>query len=320
MESDSSQLVAPRPKVLSVVVRIVGGASYLRQCLERLVPQVEGRPIEIIVPHDSTLAGIAEVQRDFPEVTFADMGQVSIAEPAESDAGAHELYDRRAAMGLRLAQGGVLAMVEDTALPDADWCGQVLDAHRRPYGIIGGAVEHNGRGALNWAVYFMDFGRYQLPLCEGPAACLTDVNVSYKRAVLEAVSDRWAECYNEATVHQALARQGVVLWMRPQIIVRQDRGPLSLSGLLRERFYWGRLFGCVRLEEAPSWQRLLYVLASPAIPFVRLARTTGMVFRGGRNRAQLLAVLPQMVVLTVAWSLGEVTGYVRGQDAPTASA
>lgn len=170
--------------VLSVIVKIVGGQTFLRRCLDRLVSQIADRPIEVIVPYDATVSDIGECLRDYPGVAFLDMGVVRTHAPHNSRAVAHEMYDRRAAAGLVAAQGEVLAMLEDTAVPASDWCDQVLEAHRLPYGVVGGAVEHAGRGALNWAVYFQDFGRYQLPLREGPTASLTDVNVSYKRQAL----------------------------------------------------------------------------------------------------------------------------------------
>jgi hypothetical protein len=299
--------------VLSVVVRIVGEGVHLHRCLSRLVPQIEDRAIEVIIPYDSTISSIDLLKKDFPQVICVDMGVVKSEGRAGTLGVMHELYDRRTATGLAVARGEVLALLEDYGAPDPDWCDQVLEAHQLPYGVIGGAVEHEGSGTLNWAVYFLDFGRYQLPLDEGPAHYLTDVNVSYKRAALESVRELWKEQYNEVTVNWALARQGTVLWQRPQIVVREDRGKLSFLHLLVERFWWGRLFGCKRAQELSSFSRLLYIILSPAIPFVLLGRISGKVFRGRRNRAQFLLSFPQIVMMTLCWCLGEWVGYVTGR-------
>jgi hypothetical protein len=242
------------------------------------------------------------------------MGVVNTDAPPGSAAVAHELYDRRTAKGLSVARGAVLALLEDYGVPDPDWCDQILEAHRLPYGIIGGAVEQAGQGLLNWAVYFIDFGRYQLPLPEGPVDYLTDVNVSYKREVLELVPELWAERYNEVTVHWALAKRGVVLWQQPRMVVRQDRGDLTFSELITERFWWGRLFGSVRAREISYLSRLLYIALSPTIPIALLSRMAGKVFGGRRNGKRFLSAFPQIVALTVSWSLGELVGYVTGRD------
>src|SRR5947209_8632961 len=67
-------LVDDTAVALSVVVNIVGGERALRRCLTRLAPQVDGQPIEIIVPFDQTTRWATGLQREFPTVFFADMG------------------------------------------------------------------------------------------------------------------------------------------------------------------------------------------------------------------------------------------------------
>ena len=188
-----------------------------------------------------------------------------------------------------------------------------MEAHKLPYDIIGGAVEHTGRGIVNWAVYFLDFGRYQLPLSEGPAGYLTDVNVSYKRAALESVKAVWEQEYNEVAVHWALIKKGAILWRRPQIVVHQDRGSLSFIRQLRERFAWGNLFAAVRVREMTLPRRLLYIVLSPAIPIVLTARMAKKVFVTGRNRWRFVLSLPVFLSLGSVWCIGELFAYLSGR-------
>lgn len=300
--------------VLSVVVRVVGGGAFLRRCLDHLVRQTEGHEVEIIVPYDSIVRGIAELERDFPQVTFVNMGVIKTDGRSVSPGKAHLLYDRRTARGLAVARGEIVALLEDYGAPDPDWCTQVLEAHRLPYGVIGGAVEQEADGILNWAVYFLDFGRYQLPLREGPVAYLSDVNVSYKRPVLESVRSLWEDKYNEVTVHWALARQGGVLWLRPQIVVRQNRGRLSLPSLIVERFSWGRLFACRRAQEVGFAARARYILFSPVIPLVLLGRIARRALGLPHRRAKFLRSFPILACLMLFWCLGEFVGYVTGRE------
>lgn len=297
---------------LSVVVRIVGGGAFLERCLSHLVPQAEGKNIELVVPYDSTIADVRKLASKFPQVIFSEMGVAPISHLNEGTA--HQLYDLRISAGLRAARGRIIACIEDFAIPQDDWCEQILLAHQLEHGVIGGAVEHSGHGALNWAVYFLDFERYALPLPEGPAAYVTDVNVSYKRTVLEATRAKWAERYNEVIVHWAMSAMGVTLWQRPTIVVYQDRGALSLKRVLRERFAWGRVFGFMRIRESSLSTRMGLIIASPLIPFVLLGRALFRVLAKKRHRLAFLSVLPLTAVLVAAWSLGELAAYITGRE------
>jgi len=300
--------------LLSVVITMVGGNVFTQRCLDRLISQIRGRSIEVIVPYDSTATEMASLQQQFPQAIFVDMGVVDTSAPSGTQAAAHELYDCRTAAGLNAARGKILALLQDYGAPAADWCDQVLQAHDLPYGVIGGAVEHEGQGALNWGVYFLDFGRYQPPLPEQATTYLTDINVSYKREVLESVKELWKDRYKEVTVNWALSKHGVVLWQRPQIIVYQDRGQLSFFDLVIERYSWGRLFGSIRTHEIPWLLRLAYIVGSPAIPIVLLVRMARKVFRGRRSRLHFLRYLPQTLAMTVTWCFGEFIGYVTGRE------
>ncbi len=301
--------------VLSVIVIPVGGKAFVQRCLRSLIQQAQVRSIEVIIPYDSSRPEIGELAPEFPQRVFLWAGHVHTQATAGTMTAAHEIYDQLKARGLDAAHGDVLALLEDTVIPDPDWCEQVLAAHRLPHGVIGGAVEHAGQSFLNWAVYFMDFGRYQLPLREGPARYLTDINVSYKRAVLEACRGMWQACYNEVTLHWALARQGETLWLRPQMVVRQDRGSLALRPLVRERFAWGRLFGMLRAGEVSRLVLVASVLMAPAIPIVRLTRIIAKLAADRHHCLRFLGAFPYLVALTLAWSCGELVGILTDQEA-----
>ena len=249
--------------------------------------------------------------RSFPSATCWQSDSSNECQP-DTQAAVHEIYDRLLAIGLGAAQGEILALLQDTVTPTADWCEQVLSAHQLPNEAIGGAVEYTGTGALGWAVYFLDFGRYQLPLVEGPTSLISDINSSYKRAALEATRIQWVDSYHEVAVNLALQKRGVILWQRPQIVVNQDRGRLSLSQTVRERVEWGKLLGRLRQRESSVGNRLVYLLRSPIVPLVLIGRVARKVFGTGHNRAQFLRSLPYLLVLATVWSYGEFLGYLAG--------
>jgi hypothetical protein len=303
------------PATLSVIVTAVGGGRHLQRCLDHLRPQL--RPeVEVLVPHDSTLLSIGPIQANpaYAAIRFVDMGEVATDAPRGTESAAHEMYDRRTAAGIRAASGQIIALLQDYGAPARDWVDQVLLAHELPYGVIGGSVEHAGQGAWNWAVFLLDFGRFQKPLPEGRSQYLTDINVSYKRSVLESVRPLWEYRYKEVTVNWELSRRGVELWQRPQIEVQQDRGQLRLSELLVERYCWGRLFGSIRVQENSGWVRLVFTLLSPLIPLVLITRISLKVLRGRRNVGSLVRCFPHFVVITTAWCVGEFVGYLTGRE------
>jgi hypothetical protein len=298
---------------LSVIIRVVGGGIFLRKCLQALLPQIADQLIEIIVPYDPTVWMADELKKEFTQVVFLQMqDNVPDISSAESF---HKLYDLRTAAGLRIARGKIVALVEDYSVPTPDWCDQVIEAHKLPYPVVGGAVEHSNHNLLNWAIYFLDFGRYQLPFKEGPAEYLTDVNISYKREALNDVRAVWEKRYNEIQVNAALTQSGMTLWKRPQIVVRQDRGQLTWKNAIPERFYWGKIFGQVRAQCMTIKQRMLLLAAMPIMPLLLVWRVIKKGLTGKRNHMTIMRSIPLMLVLAFFWCTGETAGYLQGRYA-----
>ena len=61
---------------LSVIVTIVSGRDFLEECLCKLVPQMDGHLMEIIVPYDSTVNYIGELTPRFPHIKFLEMARL----------------------------------------------------------------------------------------------------------------------------------------------------------------------------------------------------------------------------------------------------
>jgi hypothetical protein len=297
---------------LSVVVAIVDGGDALAHCLAALRAQDLGAPFERIVPVDARCAHVKEALAAHPEARALGLGELASPHPPDSLLALHERIDRRRAAGLAAASGDVVALVEDRVAPRPDWARQLLRAHAEQpaAAAIGGAVHPPASGSrLARAVYFCDYGRYAPPLAAGPSAWLSDVNVSYKRAALEATRAAWAERYHESSLHWQLAAQGAELRCAPDAAVvaaREHAAPLRLGALLRERVAFARVFGWTRAKDAPLPRRLVWLAAAPALPFVlTLRRVAERAQRGGLARDGFLAALPLIFVLSCAWALGE---------------
>ncbi len=300
---------------LSVVVAIVSDtmsqrpdSRHLQLCLEAVAAQVQGQPAELIVPHLECTVGIDSLRVRFPEVRFI---PVSMACCSASRVGDREHHDVLRACGLRAARGCLVALLEDHARPAADWYQSLVAAHRLPYAAIGGAIENGVDRALNWAVYFCDFGRYQNPLPAGESAYASDANVSYKRDALMAVEEVWRERFREVVVHSALEARGYKVALSPEVVVYQQRKGLTMGMALQERFVWGRSYAATRNMFLRRPRRWMYALCSPALPLLLVGRGAATAWKR-RRFGKFLKLLPYIVLLQAAWSLGEMAGYLAG--------
>jgi hypothetical protein len=300
---------------LSVVVTIVEGGGVLEESLRALAAQQDPPDMEVIVPWDDSVVAIHSLESRFPQFRFLAIGAIATARAAGTAAGQHELFDRRRAAGLAAAGGDVVAIIEDRGVPRPNWASALVRAHAsRPNLVVGGAIE-NGRDALlNWAVYFCDFSRYQLPFAPGPREWVSDVNIGYKRQALDRTRELWRDRYHETTVHWALQRAGESLFLTPEFVVDQMRGRLRLGGLMVERLAWGRLFAYTRAREISGWRRVALAAAAPFLPFLLFARHARTQVAKRVALGKFIRASPIVLLLLAAWSLGEIAGYVTGDD------
>jgi hypothetical protein len=299
---------------LSIIITVVSGKESVRRCLAAVVPQISEIDAEIIVPFDNWCRDVADLSGEFPDVRFHFIQDVGFTVTEEIPAVQHRLYDRRRAVGLQISRGTIVALTEDHARPADDWCSQIIAAHDAPYGSIGGAIENGVDRPMNRAVYFCDFGRYGRPFSGREVGYVSDVNVSYKREVLMQIREVWSAFYHETTVHWALQNRGSKLFLDPKIVVYQERPPLHPARALRERVAWGRLFAETRAEQAGPFQRLALAAGTLLLPFLLTARVLKHMLRQKTAISKMISSLPIAFLLTFAWSLGELFGYVAGEQ------
>ena len=308
---------------LSVVLTVVDGGNALRRCLSALVSQHEPPSMEVLIPWDSTIASTPSMvgadagRGDRLAIRCLDLGHLTDPGASQEASLQHELIDRRRAAGLAAARGGIIAILEDRSVPRPTWAAAIARLHAQfPHAVIGGAVETGRSATLNRAVYFCDFGRYQLPFEAGTRTYVTDVNVSYKRRALERTQAIWRERYHEPLVHWALERNGETLYLSPEPVVDQIRDSLTLTGLLAERVAWGRMFGALRVRQASPFTRLALIARSPLVPAVLFGRFLRDRMAKRVPLRSIVAVSPAVAVLLAAWVLGEAMGYVTGRSGP----
>lgn len=297
--------------ILTIVVTVVSGKASLHRCLSVLYPQANFLNAEIIIPFDEWSKDVGELAAEFPDANFHYIDDLGRAASTKISARQHRLYDRRRAVGLKMARGRIVAMTEDHAVPAEDWCQQILAAmNEYSYPAIGGAIENAVDRPLNWTWYYCDFGRYGRPFENGEAEYISDVNVAYKRDALESVQAVWSEEYHETTLHWAMQKRGMNLFLNKNMVVYQQRPTLSLKDALLERITWGRIFAETRANACSSGQRLLFAAGTIILPALLLTRVVKNMFRQKRTLRQMITVLPLAFLLLSGWSFGELLGYI----------
>ncbi|MFN8388493.1 MAG: hypothetical protein U0X92_19040 [Anaerolineales bacterium] len=86
----------------------------------------------------------------------------------------------------------------------------------------------------------------------------------------------------------------------------------STGEFFRQRFLHGRSFGAERVARTTATRRIFYILASPLIPLILLARVTRNVLKYSSHSVKLFLSLPWLLFYVTGWALGELTGYLFG--------
>jgi hypothetical protein len=165
---------------MSVVMTVVDGEAALVRALVALREQSAAPQLEVIVPFDDTISGIAHLAQRFPEVRFVDLGTLHPAGTALNSYTQHAIYDRRRAGGLRAANGRLVAMLEDRGLPRADWARAMVALHEEGATQRSGARSRTARAAALGTVISVLRAAARRSRAEA-----TDISLCYRRDALK---------------------------------------------------------------------------------------------------------------------------------------
>jgi GT2 family glycosyltransferase len=287
---------------VSVVVAAWNKRALLERCLASLEDQCGAGDPEIIVAGNYDSGSSEMIRMRFPNVRFILMPEGTTV-------------PRLRAEGINHATGEVVALIEDQCFVDRDWCAELKKAHRLPYPAVGGAVENaSTRRAIDWAVYFYDYGKYMLPGIAGAAAALPGNNVSYKRSALNKIERAFQNGFFETFINWELKASGADLFFAPSAVVYHNRS-YHTGEAVSECYHHGRAFAGKRVSGVGVSVRLARALATIVLPVVLSGRIVLATVGKRRHLKELLVALPHITLLMVTWSFGEMTGYLRGEGA-----
>ena len=284
---------------LSVAIAAWTGIDELRACLTSLRSQVAPDTDEVIVARNFALAGGESLAREFPWVTDLSHGP-DVTVP------------RLRAAALRVANGAIIAFLEDHCECAAGWRAAIVNGHRLPFEAVGGPVDLAAGGhPLDWAAYFYDYARFAPPMASGPTPSLSGANASYKRRFLELARKAWQVEITEIALQNELTRQDARVYLSSEAIVvhRKRNSAASAVGLA---FALARGYASHRLTGARPARRAAFALATFILPLLLALRISSAIMRTRRHLVRLAAAFPWLLVLLLAWSTGEFTGYLAG--------
>jgi Glycosyl transferase family 2 len=291
-------LVQDQAPALSVVVASVNGWEMLEPTLQALDAQPERSRMEVIVVEAVGGETRRALREHRPRVEV-----IPVDEKLTIPALRH--------LGVIRAKGDLVAILEDHGEVAHDWAGALLEAHRGPWGAVGGVVENGRDGLVNWAVFFCEYTAYMGPVFEGESTDLPGNNIAYKRPHLlrhahELEQGRW-----ESWINDKLRVDGVPIASTNKAVVRHIK-PFRLGHFLVQRFHFARSYAGMRRVDQSLSKRLIYGVGSLALPALLLLRVTRTALTKKRHLGKFAASVPLIALFYTVGAAGEMIGYLFG--------
>ena len=218
--------------------------------------------------------------------------------------------------GVMAARAPVVAFGETHSFPEPSWAAALIAAHEGPWAAVGPAIASAQPGsAAALGSLFVDYGPWIEPVAAGPVADLPGHNSSYKRSLLlDYGEDLERMLEAESVLHADLRSRGHELYLEPAARARH----LNTTGLATTATLWLHYSRGYASARAAGWsplRRAVYVIGSPLLVPLRLARVLGDVRRADRTDV-LPRGLPVMVAAAVGSAAGELLGYATGRGDP----
>jgi hypothetical protein len=167
----------------------------------------------------------------------------------------------------------------------------------------------NPNGALSWAAFLSDYGRWTDGLPSGAIPEAPIYNAAYHRSVLLEFGDGLARALahgNELPL--GLRAHGHHAYLEAS--ARLDHANVATPAhWLRERYISGLLIASHRARHWSVKRRLLYIVGSPLIPVVLLRRVLPGVRQTQRRGHLPAGTVPAIVLGMIVKAVGELAGY-----------
>jgi hypothetical protein len=220
-----------------------------------------------------------------------------------------DLAPARAA-GIRAATAPSVFVGETHSYPHPGFAEALIAGLSGPWSSVTPAFGNaNPNGALSWAGFLSDYGRWVdgSPPGEIPEAPI--YNAAFRREALLALGDRLAPALAHGDeLPVTLRAAGHRAYFEPS--ARLDHLNVArLPHWVKERFVAGILIANHRSRRWPPGRRALYILGSPLIPLVLFRRVLPGAWATVRRRRLPLMTIPLIAFGMAVKAAGELAGY-----------
>lgn len=291
----------------SIVVVALAGGEGLQQCLGMIAPWQD----RCLVVLGDNMEDVVTWRTRFPAVQFADGRGLSV--PV------------RRQRGVASARGQVVALLEDTSVPDPGWLEAMCEAFADDsVAAAAGPVRIDpALGARYQALACTEYGRFHperfpqlavgapAPGGTQPVSRLPGNNLAYRRAPLQEILDGIDHGLVEGEVNAILVARGFTLALQPRMAVLYA-APDTHGARLGTRMQHGRIYAGGRAAGRSYPQRLAWSSVSLLVlPIVLCARGLGSMTHAVRPIAWPRVAF-WICLMECAWAAGECAGYLRG--------
>lgn len=285
---------------LSYVV-VTDAPGTIRRVLECLRGQTARRAVEVVIV--TTTGAEAAIRAGTPD-EFAAVRVVALPS-------IWPMAVARAA-GVRAARAEVVFIGETHSFPQPGFAAAVIEAAARPWDVLVPGLDNANPGtAISWSNFLLDYGSWHPVLPGGAIPGGPTWNVAYRRAVLRAVDGSLERMFGHGDdLAVAFHAAGRLTEFVPA--ARIDHANVSRARWwFEQRYLAGLLVGESRRQRWPASRRVLYLLASPLIVPVILARLRHAIGAARRSGMPWTA-LPALVAGATFRTVGEAVAYARG--------
>jgi hypothetical protein len=291
---------------LSVILVIGGQRERERLALQSLLEQSAIDRMEI------QLYDLGPV--DCPPIAGSDHPRVRLTRGTPDDL----LADARAA-GVRAAKAPVICFMEEHCEMQPGSAEAYIRAHEGAWAAVGGAfVNGNPDSAQSNQAFRMNYGIYLRPQHgRGPAALVAGQNSSFKREALLRYNEQLEMLLNADLVLQwQMLRDGYEFFYEPAVKIAH-RNENTFRSLATGVFYWNWCFSHMRARFF-RWsvpRRIVWILLTPLMPWVRLARMFRWMPHFGLSRFfTFVGDIPFIVAVSYCAAAGQVAGLLNKLD------
>ena len=217
------------------------------------------------------------------------------------------------AIGVRAATAPNVFIAETHAYPDPETAAKLVALLSREWSlVVPGFRNANPRNGISWAGFLSDYGAWSRALPAGETKRAPAHDTAFRRSVLMEFGDRLELALSFGDeLYVGMHARGHRAWFEPTAGI-QHVNLYRIRHWVRERYLSGVLIGGNRSSKWTWSRRLMYVCASPLIPFVVLARVQRGVREVSRREHLPVGTIPALVVGAVLKVAGEVRGYLLG--------